>query len=78
MRIEDTIKTDSLPVNSIAMCNRLIELMRKNDTNCLLGMDNWNDQDNWSVEAVLWLLNSQVYGQLATIDLCQIWSELNK
>lgn len=70
--IEQTVLTDSLPVNSKAMLSRLNELMDEQPTNCLEGI-----KDDVRVQAVLWLLNYQVFGQLATIDMCTLWDEIN-
>ena len=72
MNIEGTIKTDSLPVNSKAMIHRLSELLEENETNCLNIC-----KDDPRVKAVLWLLNSQVFGQMANIDMAELWQELN-
>ena len=70
--IEETVKTNSLPVNSKAMLSRLNELMNERPTNCLESI-----RDDIRVKAVLWLLNYQVFGQLATIDMCELWSEID-
>ena len=72
MNIEDTVKDQGLPVNSKAMVSRLLELMDEGKTNCLCGMRN-----DLRVKAVLWLLNGQVFGQLAIIDMTELWQELN-
>jgi len=71
--IEDLIHNDYLPVNSLAMANRLIELLRENNTNCLNAI-----KDNIQVKKLLWLINSQVFGQLAIIDMCKLWDDLKE
>jgi len=73
VNIEETVKTEALPVNSIAMCNRLVEIMRECETNCLLSL-----RDDYRVISVLWLLNSQVFGQLAKIDMSELWEKINQ
>ena len=73
--IEDTIKDQGLPVNSKAMINRLIELLDEHETNCL---DQEKTRNDPRIKGVMWLLNGQVFGQLATIDMCKLWDELNK
>lgn len=71
--IEETIKDQGLPVNSRAMIQRLIDLLEEHGTNCLETERARNDA---RVKAVLWLINGQVFGQVATIDMCNLWSEL--
>ncbi len=71
--IESTIKQDGLPVNSRAMLTRLNELLEEHGTNCLETDRARNDA---RVKAVLWLINGQVFGQLATIDMMELWKEL--
>lgn len=68
MKIEHTVLASSLPVNSKAMVARLRELMDENQTNSLALL-----KDNPNVRAVMWLLNSQVFGLLAAIDMCDEW-----
>ena len=73
MNIEETVISNSLPCNSIAMISRLRELLDETNTNCIEGM-----RTDPRVRAVLWLLNYQFYGQLANIDMCAEWSKINK
>ena len=73
-RIEDTIRENSLPVNNIAMLNRMIELLKENNTNsfeCLR-----TEEAKLRFRAALWLINSKVFGQLAKIDMMDEWEEL--
>lgn len=72
MNIEDTVMEEGLPVNSKAMLNRLNEIMDESKTNCL------NDiNGDMRVRKILWLLNGQVHGQLATIDMSKEWDRFN-
>uniref|UniRef100_A0A6M3LQP5 Uncharacterized protein n=1 Tax=viral metagenome TaxID=1070528 RepID=A0A6M3LQP5_9ZZZZ len=78
--IEDTIFEDSLPINSIAMCNRLIEILREADTNCALGLrdDKKRKEELIKYRKCLWLINSQIFGQLGVIDMSEEWDHLKK
>jgi len=73
--IEDTIFDSGLPVNSLAMLNRLKDLIQEHKTNCLLNDSCKNDG---RIKRLMWLLNSQFYGQLARIDLHKKWDELKE
>jgi hypothetical protein len=74
--IEDLVCSDSLPVNSIAMCKRLIEILKENDTNNIGALCDKNSEAFKKFKKCLWLINSQTYGQLATIDMMDEWSDL--
>jgi hypothetical protein len=76
--IEDTMCTESLPVNTIAMCNRLVEILRESDTNNAPSLCGKNDVGFKNFKKCLWLVNSQVYGQTTTINMMDEWSELCK
>lgn len=73
MEIEDTIFSNALPVNSNVMLGRLQNLLKENGTNCLTDC-----RDDVRVKKLMWLINSQVFGQLATIDMNNVWVELAK
>ncbi len=73
MNIEDTVCSDLLPSNSKAMINRLTELLDEHKTNCLQFRP---CQDDTRVRKVMWLLMSQVFGQMATIEMSNLWDEL--
>lgn len=75
MEIEDCIFDNNLPVNTIAMLNRLEELLKENETNSLLSESCKMDA---RIKRLFWLLNSQVYGQVATIDMYNEWSKLHR
>lgn len=68
--IEETILTGSLPCNSLAMMARLKELL--DGRNCLEAM-----RTDPRIRAVMWLLNYQVYGQLAKIDMMEEYRKLS-
>jgi len=70
--IEDTIFNKRLPVNTKAILNRLNELLDEHQTNSLLGC-----KYDPRIKQLIWLLNSQVYGQLANIDMEAEWQSLN-
>ena len=72
MDIEQTIVHEGLPVNSIAMLTRLQELLEENKTNSFEGMI-----CDHKIKGVMWLLNAQVFGQCACIDMVTLWEELN-
>ena len=74
MNIEDKIFSNSLPVNSIAVIERLKELLRSKQTNCLSDTLAKDVQ----IEKCLWLLNAHYFGQLAKIDLAEFWDFLYK
>ena len=73
MDVEDTIFEEAMAVNSIAAANRLIELLRENDTNSILSA-----KGDVRIKRLLWFLNSQCYGQLEHIDMAEEWETLNK
>ena len=73
--IEDTINEESLPVNTIAMLNRMIAILSENETNCALSLGTDNN-GLLKFKKCLWLVNSQVYGQMETIDMIEEWKEL--
>lgn len=69
--IEDTIFDSGIPVNTLAMLNRLKQLIIEHKTNSLL-----NCNQDPRIKRLMWLINSQMYGQLAEIDLMKIWKDL--
>jgi len=71
MPIEDTLESNGLPVNSKVMLGRLEEILEMHNTNCLA-----NIKDDERVRRVMWLLNYQVYGLCAIIDMGDEWREL--
>ena len=71
--IEDCISETSLPVNTIAMSRRLIEILDESNTNCAFSL---KDKNKIKFKKCLWLINSQIYGQMANINMMDEWSEL--
>jgi len=76
--IEDYVLTDSLPVNTIAMANRLIEILKEADTNCASALVREERKEQLlKFEKCLWLINQQIYGQLGTIDMSELWTKFS-
>jgi hypothetical protein len=75
MNIEDTIFDDGMAINSLVALRRLIEIIREHNTNTILEEQVRKDT---RVRRLFWFLNSQMYGQLTSIDQEQIWDELHK
>lgn len=71
--IIEALDSTGLPVNSIAMMNEIRAILDRNETNHL---GNIEGEDLREVRAFLWVLNSQVHGQLATIDMQKEWRDL--
>jgi len=75
MKIEDTIGDMGLPVNTIAMLNRGIEILRENRTNSATSLQG-NSLKKF--RKCLWLINQMVFSQTGSIDMMDEWSELVK
>jgi hypothetical protein len=75
MNIEDTIFDQGLAVNSLVALKRLIEIIREHNTNTILEERVRNDN---RVRRLFWFLNSQMYGQMTSIDQDKIWDGLYK
>jgi len=75
MNIEDTIFDEGMAINSLVALNRLIEIIHEHNTNTILEETVRKDL---RVRRLFWFLNSQMYGQLTSIDQEQIWDELHK
>jgi len=75
MNIEDTIFDQGLAVNSLVALKRLIEIIREHNTNTILEESVRKDT---RVRRLFWFLNSQMYGQLTSIDQDKIWNELHR
>ena len=54
---------------------RLIEIIREHNTNTILEESVRKDT---RVRRLFWFLNSQMYGQITSIDQNKIWDELYK
>jgi len=75
MKIEDTIFDDGMAINSLVALKRLIEIIREHNTNTILEESVRKDT---RVRRLFWFLNSQMYGQITSIDQNKIWDELYK
>lgn len=73
MNIEDTICEEGLPVNTIVMANRLIEILKENDTNSALSL---KEEGKEKFKKCLWLINQQIYSQTDVIDMIDEWKDL--
>lgn len=71
--IEDCIAETCLPVNTIAMANRLIAILKEANTNCAQSL---KDEQLLKFKKDLWLINSQVYGQMGVISMIDEWHTL--
>ena len=71
--IEDMIEDRFLPVNSIAMLDRLKELLKESETNNLEEC-----REDKRIRRLMWLMNQQMYGQLGVIDLSREWRALTE
>jgi hypothetical protein len=63
------LECSAFPCNPIPFANGLAEHVKDHGTDSIK-----SDQ----AKRILWILMSQAYGQLATIDLCDEWDRLVK
>ena len=75
MNIEDTIFEKGMAINSLVALKRLIEIIGEYNTNTILDE---RVREDTRVRRLFWFLNSQMYGQMISIDQEQIWDELHK
>ena len=73
LQIEDTIFEESLPVNSMAVLNRITQLLQEHGTNSFKSC-----RDDLRLRRAMWLLNAMFYGQMATVDLTNEWYYLHE
>jgi hypothetical protein len=73
--IEDTMCDEALPVNTIAMANRLIEILQENNCNNVPSIKDRKEELK-KFKKCLWLINSQTYGQLEILNMMDEWSDL--
>ena len=66
MKEERAFSGDALPCNSLPFLNRIREILEESGTNGLRGLAG---EAEVNVRACMWVLNGQLYGQVATIDL---------
>jgi len=74
---EHAFAESSLPVNSIPFLNRLKEILEEYKTNSLKTLPP-SSEYHLKARAVLWVLNAQVFGQVAEIDMNMEWGELDE
>ena len=75
MNIENTIFDEGMAINSLVALKRLIEIIREHDTNTILDK---RVRKDIRVRRLFWFLNSQMYGQMTSIEQDKIWDELYK
>ena len=68
--IADGATAEYLPVNTFAVLHQLRAELEKLGTNSLVGIK------SDTLDRLLWLLNAQYYGELATIDMVSKWQEI--
>ncbi len=66
-RLDTAIFSESFPCNPIPFANGVADHVREHGTDSVRSD---------SVKRILWILMSQAYGQMATIDLCAEWDRL--
>ncbi len=71
---EDAVMSEAMPVNAIAACNRLIDLLRENQTNSARSANN-----DWRVRAIVWWLMVQITGiQLSDVNMSDFWDGIER
>ena len=74
MNIEDHVtQSDILPCNTLAMVNRIRELLAEYDTNTMLEIPD----NDIRIDKVIYLLVTQRYGQLHDYRCTHVWQWLN-
>jgi hypothetical protein len=68
-RLTTALDSECFPCNPIPFANGLAELVRDQGTDAIKTPD---------AQRILWILMAQSYGQMATIDLTNEWSKLNR
>lgn len=74
VKLEEMIAWSYLPVNAKVMLKRLREILDEGCTNNFEYLKTEEQKTNF--KRVLWMLNQQVYGQFAMIDLGKEWDDL--
>ena len=62
-------KCECFPCNPLPFAKALGDLVRENGTDSIRSDE---------ARAILWILMAQAYGQMATVDLCDEWTRLDK
>lgn len=71
--IEDTATEHNLPTNALPILARLREVLEELQTNTLHSESARKDD---RVARLVWLLNEQYYGELATIHMGEEWAKI--
>lgn len=74
-KTEHAFRSGTFPCNSKPFINRLSGIIDQANTNSLMSLEG---EEKTAARGCLWILMSQLYGQMATIDLTEEWSYLNK
>lgn len=73
--IEDTLNTSILPVNTFPVLERLRVVLKELGTNSLMNGVAHRDS---RVKRLVWLINMQFHGEMATIDQYQEYQDISK
>lgn len=73
--IEDTLNTSILPTNTFPVLERLRVVLKELKTNSLINGVAHRDS---RVKRLVWLINYQYHGELATIDQYQEYQDISK
>ena len=76
--IEDTVFTNALPVNTLAVLERLKVLIQEHKTNNIEQAIGTGAETDNRILACLWLLNAQYVGSVADISMAEWWTEIGK
>lgn len=71
MNIEETIFEDALPVNTLAMLDRMKEILKENQTNCASDL---KGDGKLAYRKCLWLVNNQI--RIVSPHSGEEWTEL--
>ena len=68
--LEDHIFSSSLPVNPLPFIKKMYLLLKESS---ITDPKKLSSRDYFIYRKCLWFLDQQVYGQLSTIDLKEVW-----
>lgn len=72
---EHAFMSNAMPCNSIPFLRRIIEIMEENKTNNFEALP---EEARLAAEACLWIVNAQLYGEMSTIDMSDVFYKLYK
>lgn len=75
MREERAFLMDIFPCNALPFLNRMIAILRENNTNA---PDCLPEKAKMDYRACLWVVMGQAHGQLGVIDMGQEWDTCRK